>query len=236
MRTRTHSRILHTVGRLTALVVFVCAPAVAISAQELQTATRFFDAVAERYATIEDYVATIVMRNGSERMEGTLFYRRPNLVRIDFTSPENQVLVSDGETLMIHVPRHNVTLQQSLRQRDQNVGGLATSQGLRLMRSNYSIAYLHGPAPVPLDEGSSLMVTKLRLDWRNTNEGFRQLVLSVDDNLVIRRIEGITPNFDEVRFDFRDIRLNQSIPSTRFEYTPPPGANRLNNFLFEHEG
>ena len=236
MKSRTHSEILNTVSRLLALVVFVYVPIGALSAQELLTATRFFDAVAERYATIDDYVATIVMRNGSERMEGTLFYRRPNLVRIDFTSPENQVLVSDGETLMIHVPRHNVTLQQTLRRREQNVGGLATSQGLRLMRANYSIAYLHGPAPVPLDEGSSVMVTKLRLDWRNTNEGFRQLILSIDDNLVIRRIEGITPNFDEVRFDFRDVRLNQSIPSTRFDYTPPPGANRLNNFLFENEG
>jgi chaperone LolA len=209
---------------------------VTAGAQELLTAPRYFDTVADRYSTIEDYVAEIVMRNGNDRMDGTLYYRRPNLIRIDFTSPEDQVLVSDGERLLIHVPRHNVTLQQVLRPRQQNVGGLATSQGLRLMRSNYSIAYLHGPAPVPIDQGSSTYVTKLRLDWRNTNEGFRQLVLSIDDDGVIRRIEGITANYEEVRFDFRNIRLNQSIPATRFDYTPPPSANRLNNFLFEQEG
>ncbi|TVQ41115.1 MAG: outer membrane lipoprotein carrier protein LolA [Spirochaetaceae bacterium] len=207
-----------------------------MAAQELLTAPRFFDTVAERYSSIEDYVARIVMRNGEDLMEGTLYHRRPNLIRIDFTRPADQVLVSDGRTLLVHVPRYNVTLQQELRQRQDNVGGLATEQGLRLMRANYSIAYLEGPAPVPLEDGSNLMVTRLRLDWRNTNEGFRQLVLSVDDNGLIRRIEGITVGYDEIRFDFRDIRLNQSIPVTRFDYTPPTSANRLNNFLFEQEG
>ena len=190
-RNPAHSSV--RLGLAACVLLVVIASGEPLSAQELLTAPRFFDAVAERYAGIEDYVATVVMRNGNDRMEGTLFHRSPNLLRIDFTTPEDQVLVANGELLLIHVPRHNVTLQQTLRRREQNVGGLATSQGLMLLRSNYSIAYLHGPAPVPLDEGSSVMVTTLRLDWRNTNEGFRQLTLSVDDNLIIRRIEGITP-------------------------------------------
>ena len=218
------------------IAVLVAVAVAPITAQELLTAPRFFDTVAERYASIEDYIAEISMRNGEERMEGTLSYRRPNLIRIDFSRPADQVMVSDGETLLVHVPRYNVTLQQDLRRRQESVGGLATAQGLRLMRANYSIAYLEGPTAVPLGEGSNVMVTKLRLDWRSTNEGFRQLILSVDDNGLIRRIEGITAGYDEVRFDFRDVRINQSIPATRFDYTPPSSANRLNNFLFEQEG
>lgn len=208
----------------------------ALLSQELLTAQRFFDAVAERYAGIEDYTAQIVMRNGDERLEGTLYYRRPNLIRIDFSRPADQVMVSNGRTLLVHVPRYNVTLEQELRERQEHVGGMATAQGLRLMRANYSIAYLEGPTPVPLDEGSQTMVTRLRLDWRNTNEGFRQIVLSIDEDNVIRRVEGITAGYEEVRFDFRDVRLNQSIPVSRFDYTPPTSANRLRNFLYEQEG
>ena len=204
--------------------------------QEILTAPRFFDGVSERYGEIDDYVATIrIQRDGGE-MVGTLYYRSPNLLRIDFTEPEEQVLVSDGRNLMIYVPRFNVVLQQRLRRRSaEALASLANEQGLLLLRDNYSIAYLEDPEPTRLDEESRELVTKLLLTWRSTSEGFRQLTVSIDDDQLIRRIEATTVNYEEIQFDFENIRINQNIPATRFEYDPPASANLYSNFLFDPE-
>ncbi len=207
----------------------------------LLTATQFFDRMAAEYGRIQDYVAEISIKSEDDEMTGTLYYAEPDQIRIDFRDPEGQILVSDGEMLKIHIPRYNVTLQQELRGQTtvggtEGMAGLASEQGLNLLRRNYSIAYQQSPAPVPLDDGSNEMVTKLRLNWRSPNEGYRQLVLSADENHRIRRIVGVTANYREIEFDFRDVRVNDNIPRSRFDYEPPSSANRYHNFLFDREG
>jgi len=207
------------------------------SAQDILTASKYFDTVSQKYSSFNDYIADISMQTPEAQMAGTLYYRKPGMIRLDFTKPEKQVLVSDGKELMIYVPHYNVVLQQELRANAQGSGAsLATAAGLQLMKTNYSIAYLNSPDPVPLEDGSDEMVTRLRLDWRSTNEGFRQLILSIDSDKLIRRIVGVTVNYNEIQFDFKNIRLNQNIPTARFEYDPPASANSYSNFLFEQEG
>lgn len=208
-----------------------------LPAQEIQTAVGFFDAVSSRYGLIEDYRAELTVTNEDTTSTGQIEYRIPNQVRIDFEEPAGQVLVSDGEMLQVYIPQHNVVLRQELRRRsDEAIATLANEQGLQLMRQNYSIAFLDSPFPVPLDEGSDEMVTKLRLNWRTPNEGYRQLVLSVNDDLLIRRIVGVTVNYAEVQFDFANIQVNQGIPDGRFDYDAPSSANNFDSFLFEGEG
>jgi outer membrane lipoprotein-sorting protein len=204
-------------------------------AQDILTANEFFGTVATNYATIEDYIADVTWNAESGTMTGTLTYKRPNRVRIDFTSPADQVLVSNGQLLMIYVPAFNVVLQQELRP-GGSTGDLATADGLILMRRSYDIAYLEGPEPVPLDDGSEEFVTKLRLDRKQVTEGFRELVLSVDDTGFIRRIDGTTIDWEEVSMDLQNIRINQRVSDQVFEEDPDPSASVDENFLYDPEG
>ncbi len=214
----------------------VFAPAV-VSAQQVLTAREFFDTVAANYAAIEDYTATMVWRDERGTMRGTLTYKRPNLVRIDFTQPQDQLLVSNGQRLMIYVPAHNVRLTQTLRpQVGSAPGGIATAEGLALMRRNYSIAYLEGPEPVPLRDGSSTYVTKLRLDRRQATESFRELILSVDENGFIRQIEGTKVDWEVVVMELSDIQINQRISTQIFEAEGDSSASIEENFLYDPEG
>ncbi len=208
-----------------------------VSAQELLTATAFFDQVSERYGEIEDYTAQVTITNDGSRSYGTLYYRSPNKIRINFEEPEDQVIVSDGTRLQVYMPRFNVVLSQQLREESEEaMAALAGERGLELLRRNYSIAYLDSPGMVPLEDQSGEMVTKLRLNWRNTGEGYRQLVISVGEDRLIRRIAGVTVDYREVQFDFRNIELNPGVPASRFDYQRPPSANIYYDFLFEGEG
>ena len=219
-----------------AILILILAPVTA-SSQQILTALEYFDIIGDNYADIADYIATMTWTDETGSMSGTLYYKRPNLIRIDFDSPEEQVLVSDGELFMVYVPAFNVVLQQELRDiPGEAPGGLATPEGLSLMRRNFTIAYLEGPEPVPIEEDSDLLVTQLRLDRKQVTEGFRQIVLSVDENGFIRRILGTKVDWEEVQLDLDDMEINQNIPTARFDYPPEADASIYENFLFQPEG
>jgi outer membrane lipoprotein-sorting protein len=220
-----------------ATLALVVAP-MTVSSQQILTAIEYFDTVSVNYAEIDDYIATMTWTDETGSMNGTIYYKRPNLIRIDFESPEEQILVSDGELLMVYVPAFNVVLQQELREvpGEATPGALATPEGLAIMRRNFNLAYLEGPEPVPIEEGSEVLVTQLRLDRKQVTEGFREIVVSVDEAGFIRRILGTKVDWEEVELDLSDIQINQNIPAARFDYSPEADASIYENFLFQPEG
>ncbi|WP_076488430.1 LolA family protein [Alkalispirochaeta americana] len=221
----------------TGLAVLLLVVGGVAAAQDLLPATAFFDQVAQEYGSIEEYSANISIKNGGSVSRGVLLFKNPERIRIDFSQPEDQVIVSDGERLQIYLPRYNVVLSQRLQSGgDAALTAAASGRGLQLLRRGYGIAYLDSPNAVPLEEGSDELVTKLRLNWRSTSEGFRQLILSIGANNLIRRIEGVTADYQEIQLDFTNIDRNPGIPASRFDYRGPSSANTFHDFLFEGEG
>jgi outer membrane lipoprotein-sorting protein len=220
----------------TALLFFL-ASALLVSGQEIVTAEQLFAKVSAAYAAVTDYEAQISISNAGQPMKGTLFFKSPSLLRINFTQPPEQVIVFDGETLKVYIPQYKAVLQQETGA-SSGVGAgaasLASREGLAMMKRNYTIAWDSSPATVALDQGSSEMVYRLMLSRKTVSEGFKTIRISVSaSSLLIRRIEGWTVANDRIGFDFTSIALNQGIPATRFLYDAPASANIYNNFLFQ---
>jgi outer membrane lipoprotein-sorting protein len=205
-------------------------------AQEIVTAERYLETVSEFYGGVRDYEAQIAIRADGADMRGNLSFLSPSFLRIDFTNPEEQVIVFNGELLTVYLPRQRAVLNQTItpsRRSGASAASMASAQGLILLRRNYIPSFVSGPAPVPLDEGSTEEVVKLRLSRRSISEGFREIILSVNpETLLIRRIEGRTITDGRLRFDFIDVKTNRGIPEGRFIYDSPPTANLYNNFLY----
>ena len=207
-----------------------------IYGQEIITADGYLRIVSDNYAGIRDYEANIVIRSGGTDMIGVASNLQPSFMRIDFTRPAEQVIVFNGETLTVYLPEFRAVLSQSIsrsRMSSATGAGLASAQGLSLLRNNYVCSFVTGPSPEVLDAGSAEMVVKLRLTRRYTSEGFREIILSINpETRLIRRIEGRTIADAVVRFDFTNIRVNLGIPEQRFIYDAPASANMYNNFMF----
>jgi len=203
--------------------------------QEIITAERYLETVSERYGSIKDYEARIVIRSGNSEMIGNLSYLSPSFLKIDFTKPAEQVIVFNGELLTVYLPEYRAVLNQNITPGRRPAAGasLASAQGLALLRRNYVPSFVTGPNPVRLDDKTPDEVVKLRLARRNISEGFREIILSISPNgRLIRRIEGRTIADTLVQFDFTNIRINQGIPEARFIYDSPASAYMYNNFLF----
>jgi len=208
-----------------------------LSAQDIVTAANFFNTVSEKYGSVADYTAKVTILQGKITLEGTLYYKNPNRLRIEFSNPAGQVISSDGRILTVYLPRYNVAFTQEMKKRsDAAVAAMASKQGLNLLKSSYSISYVTGPEPVPLEGTVGEPVTKLKLTWRSGNQAFRQLEMAVNQAGYIRRITGVTAAQQTIQFDFTSIKTNIGVPDSRFDYDSPPTANMIHNFLFEPEG
>jgi len=203
-------------------------------AQDILTADKFFKDVSARYAAIKDYEALVAVEAGKQTMSGTVIYKAPSLMRMDFTEPASQVIVYDGQNLVVYVPEFRAVLSQQTG--TANPAAAATGEGLRMLGRNYSVAFETGPTPVPLPGAESESVVRLILSRLTVAEGFRTITLSIDPTrLLIRRMEGITLAGDLISYDFTQIVLDQDIPATKFIYDSPASANMYNNFLFSSD-
>lgn len=200
--------------------------------QEILTASVYFKSVSDFYATIKDYEADLDIKANRQIMKGKVSFKRPDLLRIDFTNPSEQVICFNGDTLTIYLPGSAAILNQSV---DSNSSGanLATSQGLALLSRYYTARYEVGQNPVPLEDGSDEKVIKLVFYRRSTLEAFSQIKMAVSaETKLIRRITATTPQGDVFTFNFTNYALNQGISDQRFIYDAPTSANNYNNFLY----
>jgi outer membrane lipoprotein-sorting protein len=213
------------------LPVFVCA-----QAAELVSAEKFFANLSASYSKVKDYEAVVTITQGKNTYHGALSYKSPMYLRIDFDDPPKMVLCFDGKKLIWFSPQNEVALEQDYKRKSNNqIEAMATSQGLVLLQKNYSIAFLNatGATPVPLEEGSRELVSKLKLVSRGATS-YSQMIISIKDSL-IRRVEGTQTNGERVVMDFANIRTNQGIPDSRFAYDSPPYANVIQDWLFDPE-
>ncbi|MDX9828248.1 MAG: outer-membrane lipoprotein carrier protein LolA [Spirochaetia bacterium] len=219
------------------LILILLAFSMALQAQEIATAEQFFAKVSDRYAEIYDYEAAIQISSSGQIMRGKLSFKSPSLLRIDFTQPADQVIVFDGERLVVYIPQYRAVLQQETGAAGLGAASvaLASREGLSMMKRNYTIAWEKSPPqPEALDEGSNEMVYRLLLTRKTVSEGFKTVRISVSEtSLLMLRLEGWTVANEKISFDLSSMKLNQNIPATRFLYDAPASANVYNNFLFQ---
>ncbi len=219
------------------LLISFCALFVStvLFAQNITTASAYFKTISEYYGTIKDYEVDFEIKIEKTESAGKLSFKAPNLVRMDYTNPPEQVICFNGDILTIYIkePAEAVLQQQVSPDNTNNAATLSTPQGLSLMSRYYTVAYETGQNPEPLEEGSDEMVVKLILTRKSASEAFRYIKLAINnDTKLIRRIEAVTPKGEEFVFNFFDYTLNQNLSEQRFVYDAPSSANNYNNFLF----
>ena len=219
------------------LLISFCALFVStvLFAQNITTASAYFKTISEYYGTIKDYEVDFEIKIEKTESAGKLSFKAPNLVRMDYTNPPEQVICFNGDMLTIYIkePAEAVLQQQVTTDNTNNAATLSTPQGLSLMSRYYTVAYETGQNPEPLEEGSDEMVVKLILTRKSASEAFRYIKLAINnDTKLIHRIEAVTPKGEEFVFNFFDYVLNQNLSEQRFVYDAPSSANNYNNFLF----
>ena len=200
------------------------------------TADAFFGTISDAYGKVHDYEATLTITRGKDTQVGTISYKSPVFMNVKFDQPKDEVINFNGEDLIIYDPADAVVLKQTFKKKSPaQLEGLVSAQGLGLWQRNYTISYLAGPSPVALEDGSHEQVVKLKLQSKGGTL-YSQMIVSVSrDQLLVRRVEGTMGNGDKVIMDFTNVRTNQGLPDSRFDYKEPPNVYMQPDWLFDPE-
>ena len=204
-------------------------------AQGITTASAYFKIISEYCGTLKDYEVDFEIKMDKVETAGKLSYKAPDLLRLDYTNPQEQVICFNGDMLTIYLPEASAVLQQQVSADSSSTGAVSmtTPQGLTLMTRYYTVAYETGQNAEPLEEGSDEMVIKFILSRKSASEAFKYIKICINEqSKLIRRVEAVTPKGEEFIFNFYDYKLNQGLTDQRFIYDAPSSANNYNNFLY----
>ncbi len=195
---------------------------------------QFFAKVSDRYSTIDDYEAAIVISSASQPMAGKLYFKSP-LSCASISANRGAGHRVRRERLVVYIPQYRAVLQQETGTAGLGAGAasLASREGLVMMKRNYTIAWRLPPRRFPSTKAPRRWCTSCS-SRKTVSEGFKTVRISISESsLLIRRIEGWTVANERIAFDFTSVKLNQNIPAARFLYDAPASANVYNNFLFQ---
>ncbi len=200
---------------------------------QIVTASSYFNEVSDFYAGLYSYRCEISVDSDGRKMKGNVAYCRPQMVRVNFSSPWGQIFLFDGSMLQIYLPSQQTVLQQTITESTADDSEISP-RGLTLFKRYYSISFEKDATPVPLDEGSDIRVVNLMLYRRATSEAFENIKISIDaDSKLIRRVVATSALGKVYRFDLSNYNLNAKVSTREFMYEPPSSVTAYNNFLFQ---
>ena len=230
LRVRSHSRDVHVARFL--IICGALLAAVAVPAQDIVTAQEFFGKVSAKFAGIKDYSCDFTYTREDTVASGKLYYKSPNQLRLNYSVPDGQVVLMDGEKLQVYLPSLSLILEQTFDKKSSaELEAMASERALKLLADGYDIAYLESPGLVPLDDKSKEQVVKLKLTRRSATEMYREIVLDITPDFMIRRSEGLLEDRTTAVMDYTNIRVNQNLPASRFREEAWPEANVYSDFL-----
>jgi outer membrane lipoprotein carrier protein len=206
--------------RLPALLLALAAmvePLAALAVEQPPPALRqFLDTVQTFRAKFSQEVFDSQGRS-VESSSGDVVMQRPGRFRWDYTTPYARTIVADGERLWLYeADLQQVTVRRLSAGLGDTPAALLTGQDDFLKRFSVKRTY----------QADGLAWTVLRPHASDTD--FAELRLGFRDQL-LRALELDDRLGQRTRIDFQSPRVNTAVPADTFRFTPPPGADVIDD-------
>ncbi len=181
---------------------------------------RYYESIVSLRASFTQVVEVPALEK-SDNFGGTLYFLKPNLIRLEYRKPEGQLMVADGTNWWFYMPQQDIP--QVLRAPMQGDGGDAPVYVLGGRMAERFGGHLLGTEP---RGGAECHL--LELEPRSGNSYYRSLRAWVDKLTFATRAiryEDETGNFNT--FDLDDIKPDTSLSPELFRFTPPDNAQVL---------
>jgi outer membrane lipoprotein carrier protein len=147
--------------------------------------------------------------------QGTVSFRKPGRMRWEFSDPEKQTIVSDGETLYSYDPDLNQVLETPLKHALKSSSATSFLLGIGNINRDFKAAFANPPTPTGLvdlilDAKTGGYKIEIGLDPATYN----LITLTLTDQLG-----------DVTKIAFSDVRDNIELPDSNFAFNVPAGAD-----------
>jgi outer membrane lipoprotein carrier protein len=210
---RRHAgRVVKTLVRLAGAALLSCTSTFIQASPGIDSLKYFFDQINSFEAAFGQEVLDETM-DSLDHGKGKVWIKRPGLFRWDYEPPEAQEIVGDGDRVWIY----DIELEQvTVRNQQQALGRTPAIllAGSGDLEQNYTV----------IDIG-----TQGRFDWVNLipldeESGFTEIRIGFEDNR-LRLMELLDNLGQRTRMSFVDLKENQPISDSIFNFVPPPGVD-----------
>ncbi|MDR0478799.1 MAG: outer membrane lipoprotein chaperone LolA [Burkholderiaceae bacterium] len=158
---------------------------------------------------------------------GTFAFKRPGQFRFDYEAPFAQIIVADGKTLWLYdADLNQVTARPQAQMLASTPAALiATATDLKALQRDYVLTddgeqsgeQWIKAVPKSRGDGTSTALQSVRVGLKTGADGIPSLAaLDILDSFGQRS-----------QITFSDFQINAAISASRFQFTPPPGADVL---------
>jgi len=197
--------------------------AIPAQAEDIRLLARALDDHYNHLRSLQSDFTEIYRGDGPERVEsGTLWLKKPRKMRWEYRSPKEKLFISDGEAVWFYLPAERQLRKTSLRKLDDLRSPLAFLLGKTKLEKE-----LRGLSKVvdqsPLGAGNTLLrglpqaltgqVNEVQLEITPSNQIVR---------IVLMEADGAT-----TEFRFAGWKENVELNDSRFQFTPPPGVETV---------
>jgi len=157
----------------------------------------------------------------SRTAEGTVDYRRPSLLRLEYLKPEKQtIIVDDKKAVWVYRKDLNQVIQSRLDdlvKSDPAMDNLMALDGYSKLLANYDVSF---------DPKTQTAV--LRPKAKNSGITFLRMKLAGPERFPVET-DLVAPNL-EVKTILKNLRFNPALDPKRFRFSPPKGAEVYQDF------
>jgi outer membrane lipoprotein-sorting protein len=185
--------------------------------------------MSETFENIYDYVAEFEWINGEAHFYGTIQYKKPDKILLNFEEPQDQVIVSNGELLYIYIPSLKVVVQQSLSEDTESpLLTTTTEAGLTRLFDEYSFSFYDSSDVQPYGD---TFAYHIKLTQQRPKVGFKNMDFWVSEKGLILQSNGTSPNGANISLIFSQIRTNTELPDYIFDFEVPADAQIIRNII-----
>ena len=202
-------------------ILFASLPARAADFQSvLAGIDRYWETVSSLKASFEQVVEVPALEK-SERFRGSMYFLKPNLIRLEYVKPRGQLLVADGSDWWFYMPQGEIpqVLRAPMRQGEADapvyiLGGRMAERFTGTLVGSESRG------------GTDCYV--LDLEPRSDNAYYSTVRAWVDKNsFATRAVRYIDESGNFNTFDLLEVTTGVELPRDIFSFTPPPDAQVL---------
>jgi outer membrane lipoprotein carrier protein len=159
--------------------------------------------------------------------EGQVWILKPGMMRWDYTKPERQTIIANGDTLWIYVPED----RQAIRDRVNH--SLGTHTPALFLAGEARLTELFTVAEASIQGPSEGGLLQLKLTPKVGALPYTQVQLGIDPvSFLVRQVRLVDPLGNMTTMWFSDIDTEGAIEPSLFQFQVPPGVDVISPPVF----
>lgn len=161
---------------------------------------------------------TIKVQDVKKVSTGKVTFEKPGKMSWTYDAPNGNRVVSDGVTIKVY-EKDNEQMFETPVKGSQYPAALSFLMGKGQLTKDFTLRLLD-PAQMKFEGGYVLEGTP-----KEATPAYQKMLLYIDRQTnQVRRVLILDAQGNRNRFDFSSPVVNQPVPKTEFEFTPPPGT------------